>query len=180
MIISHPKVIFLTCQIWLRLLKGGSWMVGWLRRPWTSFILFQHCKVWRKCIKVCCSLPCQNNMKLVLSCVMYGTCICVLADQVYGDQEMHSIVRKHCMDYMVKYTSLKTCVIFGDILAVLKMIYIQWKIPCDRLFTLVFFWNVSIGLYLITAIQKKASVKIRSYDILRLMKIRLKSIACLE
>ena len=24
------------------------------------------------------------------------------ADQVYGDQEMHSIVRKHCMDYMVK------------------------------------------------------------------------------
>ena len=28
----------------------------------------------------------------------------LLADQVYGDQEMHSIVRKHCMDYMVKYT----------------------------------------------------------------------------
>lgn len=24
-----------------------------------------------------------------------------LADQVYGDQEMHSVVRKHCMDYMV-------------------------------------------------------------------------------
>ena len=26
----------------------------------------------------------------------------ILADQVYGDQEMHSIVRKHCMDYMVR------------------------------------------------------------------------------
>lgn len=25
----------------------------------------------------------------------------VSADQVYGDQEMHSEVRRHCMDYMV-------------------------------------------------------------------------------
>ena len=25
----------------------------------------------------------------------------ISADQVYGDQEMHSMVRSHCMDYMV-------------------------------------------------------------------------------
>ncbi|CAB4041338.1 OTU domain-containing 5-A-like [Paramuricea clavata] len=32
-----------------------------------------------------------------------GACLFrAVADQVYGDQEMHSIVRKHCMDYMVK------------------------------------------------------------------------------
>ena len=24
-----------------------------------------------------------------------------LADQVYGDQDMHHVVRQHCMDYMV-------------------------------------------------------------------------------
>ncbi len=27
------------------------------------------------------------------------------ADQVYGDQEMHSVVRNHCMDYMVSIPS---------------------------------------------------------------------------
>ena len=26
---------------------------------------------------------------------------CVSADQVFGDQEMHGTVRKHCIDYMV-------------------------------------------------------------------------------
>ncbi|XP_046841652.1 OTU domain-containing protein 5-A-like [Xenia sp. Carnegie-2017] len=32
-----------------------------------------------------------------------GACLFrAVADQVYGDQEMHSIVRRHCMDYMVK------------------------------------------------------------------------------
>ncbi|XP_070559838.1 OTU domain-containing protein 5-like [Ptychodera flava] len=32
-----------------------------------------------------------------------GACLFrAVADQVYGDQEMHSIVRNHCMDYMVK------------------------------------------------------------------------------
>lgn len=32
-----------------------------------------------------------------------GACLFrAVADQVYGDQEMHSIIRKHCMDYMVK------------------------------------------------------------------------------
>lgn len=25
-----------------------------------------------------------------------------VADQVYGDQEMHAVVRNHCMDYIVK------------------------------------------------------------------------------
>ena len=29
----------------------------------------------------------------------------VSADHVYGDQEMHSVVRRHCMDYMVLCTS---------------------------------------------------------------------------
>jgi OTU domain-containing protein 5 len=24
-----------------------------------------------------------------------------VSDQIYGDQEMHSMVRKHCMDYIV-------------------------------------------------------------------------------
>lgn len=40
---------------------------------------------------------------------IYSTCIRLsgklnifsIADQVYGDQEMHSVVRNHCMDYMV-------------------------------------------------------------------------------
>ncbi|XP_065656928.1 OTU domain-containing protein 5 isoform X2 [Hydra vulgaris] len=32
-----------------------------------------------------------------------GACLFrAVADQVYGDQEMHSVVRKHCIDYMVK------------------------------------------------------------------------------
>lgn len=32
-----------------------------------------------------------------------GACLFrAVADQVYGDQEMHSVVRQHCMDYMVK------------------------------------------------------------------------------
>lgn len=25
------------------------------------------------------------------------------ADQVYGDQDMHEVVRKHCMDYLVSF-----------------------------------------------------------------------------
>jgi len=32
-----------------------------------------------------------------------GACMFrAVADQVYGDQEMHSVVRRHCMDYMLK------------------------------------------------------------------------------
>lgn len=31
-----------------------------------------------------------------------GACLFrAVADQVYGDQEMHGVVRKHCMDYIV-------------------------------------------------------------------------------
>ena len=26
---------------------------------------------------------------------------CITADQVYGDQEMHAVIRKSCVDYMV-------------------------------------------------------------------------------
>jgi len=34
-----------------------------------------------------------------------GACLFrAVADQVYGDQEMHGIVRKHCMDYIVSTT----------------------------------------------------------------------------
>lgn len=29
--------------------------------------------------------------------------LCVSADQVYGDQDMHEVVRKHCMDYLVRH-----------------------------------------------------------------------------
>ena len=32
---------------------------------------------------------------------------CVSADQVYGDQEMHGTVRKHCIDYMVSSLAMK-------------------------------------------------------------------------
>ena len=31
-----------------------------------------------------------------------GSCLFrAVADQIYGDQEMHASVRKHCMDYLV-------------------------------------------------------------------------------
>lgn len=31
-----------------------------------------------------------------------GACLFrAVADQVYGDQDMHGVVRKHCMDYIV-------------------------------------------------------------------------------
>lgn len=31
-----------------------------------------------------------------------GACLFrAVADQVYGDQDMHSVVRRHCMDYIV-------------------------------------------------------------------------------
>lgn len=32
-----------------------------------------------------------------------GACLFrAVSDQVYGDQEMHTVVRKHCMDYIVR------------------------------------------------------------------------------
>lgn len=34
-----------------------------------------------------------------------GACLFrAVSDQVYGDQEMHSTIRKHCMDYIVSST----------------------------------------------------------------------------
>ena len=32
----------------------------------------------------------------------------VLADQVFGDEEMHGAVRQHCMDYIVRMIFTKT------------------------------------------------------------------------
>jgi len=37
----------------------------------------------------------SSIIKLFICCIN-------LADQVYGDQEMHGVVRRHCMDYMVR------------------------------------------------------------------------------
>ena len=38
-----------------------------------------------------------------------GACLFrAVSDQVYGDQEMHSTVRKHCMDYIVSYNASKS------------------------------------------------------------------------
>lgn len=34
---------------------------------------------------------------------IYSLPLCVSADQVYGDQDMHEVVRKHCMDYLVSH-----------------------------------------------------------------------------
>eukprot|EP00118_Oscarella_pearsei_P014412 m.123261 g.123261 ORF g.123261 m.123261 type:complete len:547 (+) comp37818_c0_seq4:23-1663(+) len=40
---------------------------------------------------------------LIKRMVEDGACLFrAVADQVYGDQEMHHVVRQHCMDYMVK------------------------------------------------------------------------------
>lgn len=37
-----------------------------------------------------------------------GACLFrAVADQVYGDQEMHAVVRSHCMDYIVSITYSK-------------------------------------------------------------------------
>lgn len=36
-----------------------------------------------------------------------GACLFrAVADQVYGDQELHSIVREDCMDYVVSYPQI--------------------------------------------------------------------------
>ena len=35
-------------------------------------------------------------------CIYSLCCVVVLADQVYGDQEMHQDLRQQCMDYMMK------------------------------------------------------------------------------
>lgn len=38
-----------------------------------------------------------------------GACLFrAVADQVYGDQEMHDLVRQNCIDYMVRYSFLSS------------------------------------------------------------------------
>ncbi len=43
------------------------------------------------------------GMLLLLHVIMLS------ADQVYGDQEMNTVVRNHCMDYMVSKLLLCSC-----------------------------------------------------------------------
>ena len=47
-----------------------------------------------------------------------SVCVCVYmlyaADQVYGDQEMHSTVRNLCMDYMVSWVGKGSSVWYGS------------------------------------------------------------------
>lgn len=45
------------------------------------------------CYSVFCVL--DKTCEFVIWCYMLS------ADQVYGDQEMNTVVRNHCMDYMV-------------------------------------------------------------------------------
>jgi len=42
-----------------------------------------------------------------------GACLFrAVADQVYGDQEMHAIVRSHCMDYIVSIHRMKVILLY--------------------------------------------------------------------
>lgn len=42
-----------------------------------------------------------------------GACLFrAVADQVYGDQEMHAIVRSHCMDYIVSIHRIKVILLY--------------------------------------------------------------------
>ena len=44
-----------------------------------------------------------------------GACLFrAVADQVYGDQEMHAIVRSHCMDYIVSIHRMKA-ILLSDV-----------------------------------------------------------------
>lgn len=65
--------------------------------------------LWRN-LELCFSLiqsECSAAMFVVLQCLQLQNSteldplLCVSADQVYGDQDMHEVVRKHCMDYLV-------------------------------------------------------------------------------
>ena len=47
----------------------------------------------------------SNFMNVLNKFVCFFTL--VTADQVYGDQEMHSVVRKNCIDYMVSMNNNK-------------------------------------------------------------------------
>ncbi|KAG8129814.1 hypothetical protein E2320_016438 [Naja naja] len=46
------------------------------------------------------SRPFSGNPKCGVALTLLS-CFLFLADQVYGDQDMHEVVRKHCMDYLV-------------------------------------------------------------------------------
>jgi hypothetical protein len=44
-----------------------------------------------------------------------GACLFrAVADQVYGDHEMHAIVRSHCMDYIVSIHRMKV-ILLSDV-----------------------------------------------------------------
>lgn len=42
-----------------------------------------------------------------------------VADQVYGDQEMHAVVRNHCMDYIVKNFRCSTILQTGNFMHII-------------------------------------------------------------
>ena len=49
-----------------------------------------------------------NQKATIVTCNfphLYFPYLFLVADQVYGDQEMHTEVRRHCMDYMVWFNS---------------------------------------------------------------------------
>lgn len=53
-----------------------------------------------------------------------GACLFrAVADQVYGDQEMHGIVRKHCMDYIVSVCGLNKITYIISMRSLAKFIY---------------------------------------------------------
>ena len=48
------------------------------------------------------------------------SCVDITADQVYGDQDWHSVVRNQCLDYMVS-----TFIILYDMLSSLDLLPIN-------------------------------------------------------
>lgn len=42
------------------------------------------------------------STSLVIALTLPSLLLFPIADQVYGDQDMHEVVRKHCMDYLVR------------------------------------------------------------------------------
>ena len=53
-----------------------------------------------------------------------GSCLFrAVADQIYGDEEMHSCVRGHCMDYIVSLS------VFYGLVKLHQEIYLKQKHP---------------------------------------------------
>ena len=50
-------------------------------------------------------LASERVQRALVICMVYSNLVknfyLSTAEHVYGDQEMHSVVRRHCMDYMV-------------------------------------------------------------------------------